>query len=389
MTARLIGVIVALAAAVSVLGCASSSDARSVPRGFLGVVADGPAVDGTVPFDREAARMARSGVETVGLSFDWMKAQPARTMDEIAPDQRAAYRLVDGVPTTWAPTDRLVGAAARHHIRVFPVVIQAPVWARSYPDRTFSPPADPAAYASFIGALVRRYGPGGDFWKANPRLHAVPIHDWQVWNEPAGADSDDRQSVFWQDGNRPFTEHYLPLLAAARKAIKDADPHARVVLAALVGRSWRTLAKVYAAGARRLFDVVALHPYTANVVDVPRIVRYTRTAMAHRGDRRKPIVITEIGWPAFSVKDVRKAGRRKADKIQAGWAPAVIKALASQRRKLGIERVLWYRWMSHDTSRTNAFDYAGLIRVGPGGKVTPKPALKAFSKAARHLEGRR
>ncbi len=31
--------------------------------------------------------------------------------------------------------------------------------------------------------VVKRYGPGGTFWKQNPGLPHDYIHEWQIWNE--------------------------------------------------------------------------------------------------------------------------------------------------------------------------------------------------------------
>ncbi len=344
-----------------------------MPRGFFGVDADGAAIDGTVSLDGQLGRMVGAGVETLGVSFDWSKAQPT-----------------EGGPFDFAVTDRLVLGAARRGVRVFPVVIQAPEWARLHPDKQFSPPASPDAYAAYIGALVRRYGPTGSFWTEHGDVRKLPIRDWQVWNEPAGADQDTRGSVFWQDGDTPFQKRYLALLRKARAAVKAADPHARVVLAGLVGRSWRTLAAIYHAGGRPLFDAVSLHPYTEKVHDVSRIVRYCRGVMDRRGDKRKPILVTEIAWPAFvPAKDLKSTGRAKVQAIQSDWLRRVVNDLVAKRRPLRIQMVLWYTWLTRDTSSESAFDYTGLVRLNPDNKVVSKPALSVFGKIARRLEGRR
>jgi hypothetical protein len=368
------GVLLAFAAA-ALLGCSGGAGAaaRSVPRGFFGVDADGPAVDGTVPLAGQISRMSGAGAETLGVSFDWSKAQPA-----------------ENGPFDFSGTDKLVLAAAARRIRVYPTVIQAPPWARLHPQEQFSPPASPDTYARYVGALVRRYGSRGSLWAAHHEVPRLPILDWQIWNEPAGADFDNRGSVFWVDGNNPFEPRYVPLLRKSYAAIKAADPKARVVLAGLVGRSWRTLAAVYHAGARPYFDAVSLHPYTEKVHDVSRIVRYDRGVMNRRGDRRKPILITELAWPAFvPVKDLKKSGRAKVQRIQSGWLKSVYTDLLAKRRALGIRMLLWYTWMTRDTASDYTFDYTGLVRLDSGNKVVGKPALGTLSRIARRYEGRR
>ncbi len=103
-----------------------------------------------------------------------------------------------------------------------------------------------------MSALVERYEPDGTFWQTHhPK---VPIRMWQIWNEP-------NLKVFWD--KQPFQRSYVSLLRAAHSAIKQADPNAKVVLASMPNFSWKQLAGIYKIhGARKLFDVVGVHPYT-------------------------------------------------------------------------------------------------------------------------------
>ena len=135
---------------------------------------------------------------------------------------------------------------------------------------------------------MHRYGPQGSFWATHPRLPRLPIHMWQIWNEP-GFD------FYWP---QPFAASYVPVLAAAHAAIKAADPSAQVVLPGFPDWAWQFLATVYeqGGGVQRDFDVVAAHPYTQNPVNVIRFLRLMRTVMREYGDGTKPIMITETGW---------------------------------------------------------------------------------------------
>ena len=80
-----------------------------------------------------------------------------------------------------------------------------------------------------------------------------PIRDWQLWNEPD-------HLYYWSD--QPYVRDYVRLARAGRRAIKDADPGARVVMAGFADRSWESIAAVYGAGGKGVFDIVAIHPYT-------------------------------------------------------------------------------------------------------------------------------
>jgi hypothetical protein len=347
------------------LAAASAPAHAAVPDGFLGIVADRAATDGTVSIDRQARWMRRAGATAIGLTFVWAHAQPTR----------------DG-PLRWEAIDAQVRAAARWRLAIHPVIITAPAWARLDPSREFSPPADADAYAAFCAELVRRYGPGGTFWAQNPGLPALPIRSWQVWNEPVGGVGDATPSVFWPDSS-PLQTRYVPLLRAASAAIHDADAGAQVVLAALVGRSWQTLQLIYDTGARGTFDAVALHPYTAKPQNVVRIVRSVRATMRRNGDGALPIQITELGWPAFDAADVRALGEAKAARAQAWWLGETFSRLTAQRRALNLQLLLWYTWVGRDRSGQDAFDHSGLVQLRADGRLVAKPALAAFTKIAR------
>ena len=90
----------------------------------------------------------------------------------------------------------------------------------------------------------------------------------------------------------------MQTLRAAATGIRRADPGASVVLAGLTNRSWVALRELYDAGAAGLFDVLALHPYTARPANVLRLVRLSRRELRAHGDGAMPVWITELSWPA-------------------------------------------------------------------------------------------
>ena len=65
----------AFAALCAALLLAAPAQARSVPRGWLGVQADGPLTEAGNPFASEWNLMAASGAESVRAAFDWRAAQ--------------------------------------------------------------------------------------------------------------------------------------------------------------------------------------------------------------------------------------------------------------------------------------------------------------------------
>jgi hypothetical protein len=235
---------------------AAAAPAREVPRDFIGVMADGPLLEeetleraGT-SLGREMDLMVRAGVESIRLSFSWARVQPHRSWNEVPPGEVAGFRDSGGIPTDFRATDRIVRMAAERGLSLLPVVLEAPAWAARHPGEFASPPADPRAYAAFLGALAARYGTNGSYWREHAALRRVPLTEWQLWNEPTLVN-------FWLD--QPFAEDYVRLLRESRRALRSADARARIVLAGLVYESWDPLDEIYRAGGRRWFDAVALH----------------------------------------------------------------------------------------------------------------------------------
>jgi hypothetical protein len=364
-----------LCALVALL-CASAAQAR-VPYGFVGAVADGPLFGGGVDLDHEVATMAGSGVESVRVVVDWSSAQPYASWDQVPADQRSRFRDEGGVPTDYSLIDSIVALSAQRGMHVLPVVLIAPPWAARHPGQFASPPSDPAPYARFVGALARRYGPSGSYWAEHPELRAAPVRDWQVWNEP-------NMPAFWSDS--PWARDYVALMRATRIQLKAADPRARLIAAGLTNKSWVELSRVYRAGGGRYFDAVALHPYTAEVSGVVKILRNGRRVMARYGDRRKPLLITELSWPSAAGKTSTSFGFETTERGQAKRLAQALPLLARERRALRIEAVYWYSWLTADARKDYPFDYAGASRLS-NGRVVRKPAFRALRKTALALEG--
>ena len=180
------------------------------------------------------------------------------------------------MPTRFGALDRIVAAAALRGLTVLPVVEHTPGWDALHASNAASSPRSTAPYAAYLTALVKRYGPDGAFWATHPSLPATPIRMWQIWNEP-------NFTSYWSE--QPFAPGYVRLLRAAHDAIKAADPSAQVVLAGFADFSWQYLAQVYAIpGAKNLFDVVAVHPYTARPDGVIVILQRVRDVMNRAGD---------------------------------------------------------------------------------------------------------
>jgi hypothetical protein len=345
-------------ALATVLLClvAAAPAGAAVPRDWLGVAVDGPLIEAPADHAGEWPQIASSGAATVRIAFDWAEGQP----------------LGPG-PVDFAAFDGPVLAAAQAGLGVLPVVFSTPEWARADAGEAASPPRDPADYARFLEALVGRYGPNGTLWAEHPEVTARPIRAWQVWNEP-------NLSGYWSQ--QPFAADYVRLLKAARAALRAADPGAQAILAGLPN-GWAPLRKIYRAGGRQAFDVVAIHPYTARPIRVLRFLWEVRKVMRRFGDRRKKLWVTELSWPAAKGRARDPIGIATDDRGQARRLRVGLTALAKTRRMLRVARVYWYTWLSTESS-ASVFAWSGLRRVHEG-EVVSTPALRAFRRTARQI----
>jgi hypothetical protein len=360
----------------------------AVPLGFVGMAPD-PGIIPSSVVNREYGLMAASGVESVRLPFYWSNAQPYATRADVPAAQARNFVDVAGVPTDFRTMDGYVAVTARHHLRLLPIVLTAPRWARQFPGRDFSPPAAVAPYAAFLRALIGRYGPRGSFWRLNPRLPRQPIRDWQIWNEENGQlfwDDDDPQSL--PPYRTRWLSTYPQLLRAAYSAVHAADPGARVVLGGLVGVSWTALDRLYSAnpGLGRAFDVAAVHPYTALPENVVKIVRYARQVMNRHGDARKHLLATEFGWPSAAGHGLPSLGFETTEAEQARRLRKALQLFAAARGSLKLDGIYWYTWATFDKP-PGVFGWAGLRRRSFAGRFTSKPGLAALRVTARALEG--
>jgi hypothetical protein len=318
-----------------------------VPRSFFGVSPQ----DGFT--DRDFARMS-GVVGTIRIPIYWMNCEPQPGVLEL-----------DAL-------DEIVGKAVDAGIRVLPFVYGSPAWIA--PDPSWPPlaKADRAAWAGFLRLLVRRYGPGGEFWAG--RASKQPIRRWQLWNEP-------NFPVFWSP--RPSSVGYARLLSTGARAIRSEDPRARIVLAGLapIERQplpWDFLRELYAVrGFAQSFDIVGLHPYSASLRSLSYQVEQTRAVMREAGDGAKPLEITEFG--------VASAGSRPSPMIkspsgQAAFLRRAFHLLIAKRRAWRLSGADWFTWRDSvsDDPYCVFCEHAGLFDASDA----PKPAWQAYRGVA-------
>jgi O-antigen ligase len=217
----------------------------------------------------EIAQIKQSGFSWIRQTFPWAQIEPE-------PGQ-----------FDWTQWDRIVQNSDDLHL--IAVLDTAPLWAST---SNFSPPTSTLKFADFARALAQRYGDRIDYY--------------QIWDEPNLGDR-------WQGEVNPVA--YAEMLRQARDAIKQVDPTATIILAGLAPTvetstanmsDWLFLRRLYEAGARDLFDVVAGKPYgfdtppTDHRID-PSILNFQhlvllREEMEQHGDAGKALWATQFGW---------------------------------------------------------------------------------------------
>jgi hypothetical protein len=343
-----------LTAALAALAFAAPvAAAQPVPKGFYGVSYSGPLRD--APDEVQAAawsRMAANGVESARTVFSWAGGE----------------KTADG-GFDFDLTDRQVASAAEARIELLPIVMETPLWARAreanwWPERARD-------LGDYMTALVGRYGPDGSFWAERPELPERPIRRWQIWNEPGPS------------------KHYMPLLRAAYRHVKDADPGAKIVLAGLTGTfegtPWDVLRYQYRHGIKRWFDIAALHLYTGKAENVAKGVRLFRRVMKHNGDRRKPVWLTEFGITASKGRTTAPSYQRTLQTTDGGMATFLedaYRSLARKHQRLRLARAYWYTWASSYEPGADIFEFAGLNRYADE-QLDARPALATYRSIAR------
>jgi hypothetical protein len=266
--------------------------------------------------------MAHQGIGTFRANLNWNIVEPRRGLRD------------------WSAPDRLVRRVALARMSLLPVLIGSPRFAARR--RTFPPRSAAArrAWAVFVRDAVGRYGPGGRFWEENPDLPYRPARAWQVWNEP------NFSHVWW--GGNPDPRGYVSFVALTRRALQSRDRGARIVLAGIpevLHRGRRTMywfiRSVYRIrGSKRLFDVVAVHPYTSRARGVPYVVGRVRSIMRRAGDGRTPLWVTEFGWATGSPDGFLVT----TPSGQAARLRSAYRGLLRIRRRHRVGLAAWFSW---------------------------------------------
>jgi polysaccharide biosynthesis protein PslG len=255
----------------------------------------------------------------------------------------------------WRFDDRIAGSLAAHGLKWLPIVDYTAPWAESISGQEHSPPRSNGDFAAYAGALAVRYGPGGGFWRAHPELTPQPVDTYEIWNEPD-------ETSFWPPA--PDAARYAKLYLLARKAIKSADPTARVIIGGLAHPE-AFLPALVAASPELAghVDGVAVHPYMASPSDVLAAVRADRALLIAHGMGGVPLYVTEVGWSTRPPH----APKWAPPGLRPTYIELTIGALA--HTNCAVAGTVIYSWMTLQRDPHNADDWLGIH--SPTGVTTP------------------
>ena len=318
--------------------------------------------------DSTLSRMDAGRVRNIRWIFRWNVIEPTRNHFD------------------WSSPDQVVGSLATRGIRVFPALYQSPSFAAPTPG---SPPLGSQdarnSWKTFLRLAVKRYKPGGAYWtdpalyrSEHPGERARPIRTWQIWTEP-------NVKSFFEPG--PSARRYARLLRISDRAIRAADPHAKVILAGVpsFGKpfAWKFLNRLYHVGhgIKRHFDAVALHPYSTKLSQFRFAIRQMRKVMSHHGDAHTALWLTELGWGS---RPRSAGGFNVGRKGQARMLRRAFRIVLHRRHRWKLRRAFWYQWRDPQTPipGCSVCSYSGLFTRDD----EPKPAwhaFKTFTGAAR------
>jgi hypothetical protein len=353
----------AVALALAAFGAgATASTAAAVPANFWGVVPQ------AAPTPEQFQRLKQGGVDSIRVPFVWSAVQQNR-----------------GGPFDWSGVDSLVDGAANAGIEVLPYLTGAPKWAVPIDRRYQSPTNLPvrtsvqkSGWTTFVREAVQRYGPAGTFWAENPTVPRRLIRTWQIWNEPN----------FMYFVARPNPVEYGKLVKLSHSAIKSVDPRAKLILGGLFARPAEAtlsrkppiayfaaefLDKLYdsSPGIKRLFQGIAIHPYTATYKRLEPYIEEIRDVLKEHHDASKGLWLTEVGWSSQAPS--KKNSFAKGPGGQASQLKGAFRVIESRASRWHVQRVYWFS-VDDQAGSCNFCDGSGLFGKG----FTPKPAWRSY-----------
>lgn len=257
-------------------GLVASAGAAVNPYGACAHVTRGEAPDRTCEMLRAA------GLGWVRSDFDWTTIETKQG------------------EWNFATMDRVVSACEARGVQLLPILTSPPAWARPAHEKLDK-------WSEYVKRVVAHY---------QKRLPVL-----EVWNE-------ENISAFWKS---PNPTNYYTLLRRTYEAARSescqmyAGP-VSISFGGTAGVPLSFIEEVYKLGGARFFDIMSVHPYShprrpEGSLDIA--LEKLRALMAKYGDAKKPIWITELGWPThqakFATEGLVRAALRTANPEKKEW----------------------------------------------------------------------
>ena len=324
-----------------------------------------------------------------GLYFMWVLIQRDPVIEQYDWTQYDPYfkRLPEGMRVLKNITVAHDGMVERPGRPPKPrVEHRRPVDVSEYLEGTTYRPKDPEAYSRWVRAAVERYD--GDGENDMPGLR-IPVKHWQVDNEPPRGRAG-----------------YADLVRVTSRAVKQADPEAKVLVGGLVlprgngvrlyqDQSLPILKELNGEG----IDILDLHWFgpVGEWRMLPEALARVRTDLRDCGFKDIPVWICEMG--TYSGHPASRRGRpelpRQSEREQAS---EMLKRHAVALGE-GVEKIFWAWGMMEgfiDVRDNDVFDNTGFVYDGIGpddpGRGTKKIVYWAYqemTRLLRHWDGSR
>ena len=294
----------------------------------------------------EPAKRQRSLELLRAAGVSWIRQQ--MPWEQIEPVARGQMTDPNSGTSTWAKYDDIVDRATALGMDVILRLDTSPRWALP-PDAPdgLGPPINESDYWDFVAAVAARY---------RGRVAA-----YQIWNEP-------NLNSEW--GRRPPDPGgYARLLRGASERIRAVDPAARVLMAALAPTLTENadalnelvyLDRLYAAGVRGAFDVLAVQAYgLRGGPDDPRVDRtdvtfsrptLVRDVMVAHGDGAVPVWATEVGWNVNPPDFAEQRFGRVTPSLQARYTVRAVERVGAAWPWMEVV-CIWYWKRPDETNR--------------------------------------
>lgn len=281
---------------------------------------------GLAVVERDFQLIKELGVDHLRVSFSWSNYEP----------QRGHFRHLK-----WLR--QFVELAHEYGITLLPYLCYAPSWATI--DRTWNaPPRDFDDWYNYVYRMVSEF--------------KDLIGHWELWNE--------QDIKEWWSGS--FQE-YARLLEVGARAVRDADPTAKVLLGGLTRVNPVYIQRLVDLGLGDAFDIVPIHAYPeswssyrAEDFLTPSGTQFDALVkVLEEKAKSQPIWINEMGYPTT-------AGRTETDQ-----ANMIRRAIATLLATGQVELIGWYE--IKDLYRSfraigNEYNYhLGLTRVDQTKKI--------------------